>query len=316
MDINYESRAFPSTTGIVNGANMLPANWNDILWAALTVGRPNRHYVFRHGQSSQYEALFRMSLVRMAVQQSGSFGRRLRRTEAVKSLDPTEKGAVSYFLGMVMCKLFSLKLLDTAWLLHLDVFRPLLNPVLNGRSRPDLIGESSSGTWIAFESKGRVSPPDRSAKDKSKAQALRCLSVNGQKVTMHIGAITFFKNDSLQFYWEDPPNSGDQKNGIRVQAADNIWRFHYLPTLELLHDAEPTGANREEVSLSLQNIDLEIGIAKDVLRLLQLEKWREARTWCREHHKRLTERGFFPDGIRVVAGKKWQDRFDELEFEL
>src|SRR5207247_5226946 len=118
-----------------------------------------------------------------------------RRTEAARTLDPTAKGAVSYFLGMAVCKLFAASLLNTPWLLHLDVFRPQLNPVLSGRSRPDLVGQSNSGDWHAFECKGRVSIPDPDAKARAKEQALRCASVNGQAIALHIGAITYFAGE-------------------------------------------------------------------------------------------------------------------------
>ena len=122
-----------------------------------------------------YEAVFRWSMVRMALEQRGPRGFKLRRTDAFKSLDPTEKGAVNYFLGMVFCKLFAAELLDTPWLLHLDVFRAQLDPrTLQGRSRPDLVGKhSSSGAWHAFECKGRASVPSQPEKNKAKAQAQR-----------------------------------------------------------------------------------------------------------------------------------------------
>ena len=128
-----------------------------------------------------------------------------------RSLDPSEKGAVNYFLGMATCKLFAAKLLDAPWLLHLGVFRPLLNPQLNGRSRPDLLGETLSGRWLAFESKGRASPPAAAAKDKAKAQAQRI------PVTYHIGGITYFKNDSLQFFWRDPQRGDPGGRGHRLE---------------------------------------------------------------------------------------------------
>ncbi|MDA1277971.1 MAG: hypothetical protein O2960_28585, partial [Verrucomicrobia bacterium] len=300
--------------GISDGFDVLQVDWSDILWAAVTVGRPNRQYVFRHGQSSQYEALFRWSLVRMALQQSGSAGRRLRRTDAAKSLDPTEKGAVNYFLGMVMCKMFALRLLNVPWLLHLDVFRPQLNPVLNGRSRPDLIGEMSPGQWLALESKGRVSPPDRTTKDKAKDQALRCLSVNGQPVSLHIGAVAYFKNDSLRFCWEDPkPHPEEPRNGFRLRvSSENVWRFHYLPVLELLQHGEATGTRlSEDNEVKLDNLDVTIGLAPEVFKLLKVERWAEAKAWCREHHELLTERDYFPDGVRIVVGDLWPTKFDE-----
>ena len=74
------------------------------------------------------EAIFRWSMVRMALQQRGPHGRKLVRTDLFKQMDPTEKGAVSYFLGLLTCKMFASKLLDAPWALHLDVFRPMLSP--------------------------------------------------------------------------------------------------------------------------------------------------------------------------------------------
>lgn len=149
--IDYQSDDFPPGSPVPNGHASIDVTWDDLLWAAVTVGRPSRNYVFQHGLSSEYEALFRWSMMRMALEQTSPTASRFRRTSAFKTLDPSEKGAVSYFLGMTLCKLFADKLINTPWLLHLDIFRPQLNPVLTGRSRPDLVGQSASGDWSAFE---------------------------------------------------------------------------------------------------------------------------------------------------------------------
>ena len=169
--IPYTSRDFPS--GTIAGRGDLQTGWGDLLWAALTVGRPNTAYVLAHGDASYHEALFRLSLVRMALEQR-PFSRSLQRTDAFRSLDPTEKGAVSYFLGMAFCKLFASRFLHTTWLLHLDVFRDQLGPaLLGGRSRPDLVGQDVKGAWHAFECKGRSSAPNVEDRRKAKAQAQR-----------------------------------------------------------------------------------------------------------------------------------------------
>ena len=85
-------------SGGVSGGHVstaeLAVTWDEVIWAALTIGRPSTHHVFQHGASSRYEAIFRLSLVRMALEQYGPTAKRLRRTEAYKGLDPTEKGAV------------------------------------------------------------------------------------------------------------------------------------------------------------------------------------------------------------------------------
>src|SRR5438105_5261988 len=164
LQIAYESEDFVAGSGATNGPSVLNTSWDDLLWAALTVGRPNRQYVFRHGAASLYEALFRWSLIRMALEQRGIRASRLRRTAAARTLDPSEKGAVNYFLGLAVCKLFADRLLDAPWLLHFDVFRPLLNPALIGRSRPDLVGQTINGRWVVLECKGYASPPNADIK--------------------------------------------------------------------------------------------------------------------------------------------------------
>jgi hypothetical protein len=234
--IDYESEDFPSSYGI-SSTGQLQVTWDDILWAAVTLGRPNLHYVFRHGTSSQFEAIFRWSLVRMALEQRGPSGSRLWRTNAFRSLDPSEKGAVNYFVGMTICKLFAADILGAPWLLHLDVFRDQLNPkILRSRSRPDLVGQETVGSaWHAFESKGRASNPSSSDKAKAKDQALRLVSIDGNNCSLHIGAISFFKNDVLRFYWRDPEPEEPRKRGqIDLHLPENSWQNYYEPIADLM----------------------------------------------------------------------------------
>jgi hypothetical protein len=119
LRIDCRSHAFPSSYAI--RSSTLSSSWDEVLWAAVTLGRPSTYRVFRHGEASFHEAIFRLALIRMAVQQD--WNGYLNRTNSFAALDPTEKGMVSYFLGMTFCKVFALRLLLTPWLLHLDVFR-------------------------------------------------------------------------------------------------------------------------------------------------------------------------------------------------
>jgi len=43
------------------GRETLTTSWEDVLWAAITVGRPNRQFVFQYGAASIFEAIFRLS---------------------------------------------------------------------------------------------------------------------------------------------------------------------------------------------------------------------------------------------------------------
>ena len=273
-----------------------------------------------------YEAVFRWSLVRMAIEQlTGET--RLTRTNAAKALDPTEKSMVSYFLGMTFCKLFSDKLLNTPWLLHLDVFRPELDPVLRGLSRPDLVGHDSKlNQWHGFECKGRVRPPDSTAKKKAKDQAQRLVSVKGVNCSLHVGALTYFRNDVLHFYWRDPPPH--DRDEIALDLPADAWRYYYDPIAEVLRGlgAEELTGVREgtdaadfhqwrdssgNLRIPIGQCDLNIGVHRAIERHLFDQEWEGARHAASEAVNEIREEGFQADGLRVRAGESWHEKFQE-----
>ena len=311
IDIEYESEGFAAGGAVANGKATLSTNWSELLWAAITVGRPNRQYVFKNGNASMYEAVFRLSMMRMALEQNSPASWRLRRTNAAKTLDPSEKGAVNYFLGLVVCKLFADKLLNAPWMMHLDIWRTQMGAVLTGRSRPDLVGKIRGGnSWIALECKGRVSKPDSDSKDKAKDQALRLVSVNGVSPTLHIGGFAYFRSDVLQFFWQDPTPEGPIRNPIHVKVEEEDWRYYYGPVLELIRAAWPSGDYAEPVLVfPVEGLDMQIGIDPVVLKLLEDEKWTAARSRAEEASDEHPE--YRGDGIQVVAGESWLRRFEE-----
>jgi hypothetical protein len=312
LRIDYQSEGFPVGGPVSNGWATLTTSWAELLTAAVTVGRPNRQYVFKHGVVSRYEALFRLSLVRMALEQAGPRAWRLRRTESARTLDPSEKGAISYFLGLAVAGLFARRVLDAPWMMHLDVFRPLLNPVLRGRSRPDLVGQTQSGDWIALECKGRVSAPSADAKDKAKAQAQRLVSVNGISPILRVGAITYLSKETLQFFWRDPDPDREVRNPIEVEADPSVWRYHYTPVLELIRsipNAYETMRRRAEIQ-RVEEADLDIGIHPRVIEALENPNRADPRPDAGSFDN---DDRYAPDGIALVAGESWQRPFEETE---
>ena len=303
--IPYETEGFPPNT-VPNGSAKLAVTWDDITWSAMTVGRPDRYAVSQHGSASLYEALFRWSLVKMALERHGD---RLCRTNAAKTLDPTEKGVVSYFLGMTFCKLFATKLLHVPWLLHLDVCRPELDPVLTGRSRPDLVGQDLRlKQWYGFECKGRVSPPDAASKDKAKSQAQRLVSVNKVPCSLHIGAVTYFHYDLLRFYWRDPYPEKDKI--IEVELPSDAWRHYYRPVAEIMGNWDRKGEMRHRDShgslcVPIEGYDLELFVHHKIWKHLDAEEWEGARKAAVEAEEEINRDGYQPDGLLVRTGESW-----------
>lgn len=330
LRIPYESEGFPPNT-VQNGKSELCVTWDDILWAAVTVGRPDWFHVFRHGDPSGYEALFRLSLVRMALEQRSPRTRFLTRTKAANVLDPTEKGMVNYFLGMTFCKLFCAKLLNTPWLLHLDVFRPTLDPKLDSalsrRSRPDLVGQDSSlNQWHGFECKGRVSPPDFEVKNKAKDQAQRLISINGVPCSLHVGTVTYFRNDYLNFYWRDPPPQDDEP--IPLRLPEDAWGYHYSPVTELITASNsgalmdsradvaatgilPKGHSTENLQVPIGPCDLEIGVHRAIESHFLAQEWQQVRHAAIHAADEIRKEGFQADGLRVCAGNSWDEEYQE-----
>lgn len=297
--IPYTSSGFPA--GLNVGSGNLETNWDELLWAALTVGRPSTTHVFQHGRASYYEAVFRFSLVRMALEQQRS-GSRLHRTQAFKSLDPTEKGAVSYFLGLTVCRLFAARLLSTPGLLHLDVFRDQLDPaMLGGRSRPDLVGRDNFGAWHAFECKGRSSVPNSEDKRRAKEQAQRLVRVNSTNCSLHVGAISYFRQDALMFHWRDPePDESEKLSPIEVDLTENAWRFYYEPALAMATPSEDAVLREAR-----RAIDVDVQIHRTIHALLLDGAWAVARSRASELRQVFAREGFRSDGVRVVAGDSW-----------
>jgi hypothetical protein len=309
MQITYECKGFQNRPRLSDGTHELECSIDDLVWAALTVGRPNIHYVFRDGKSSIYEARFRTSLMRLAVDEHSPSGR-FRSTSAARAMDPTEKGMVSYFLGMAVCKLFSARLLGAPWTLHLDVFRDRLPPpfsTLRG-SRPDMVAASGTDTWHVFESKGRSAKPTKQVIEAAKKQAdTFCDFAN---VEIGVASIAYFSQRSLAVYLEDPPAKGRVLDALPVGPDD--WRYYYSMVLALIADSgsevpqdEITRPFPQPLVCPIRDLDLTILIDPRVARLLQRKEWSEARAQALLHAKELKEFSLNADGIRIETGASW-----------
>ena len=190
---------------------------------------------------------------------------------------------------MTFCKLFAEKTIDTPWLLHLDVFRPQLDVQLSGRSRPDLIGQDNlMRQWHGFECKGRVSRPDANTIATAKGQAQRLISVNHVPCSLHIAAITYFRNDELNFYWCDPPAPEDELNPIDLSLPDDVWRHYYGIVAEVITQSEeqeqtpPIGVRRRvdesgRIFARVEQCDVEIVVHQAIAEHFVLHQWGEAR---------------------------------------
>ena len=212
-----------------------------LLWSAITVGRPDKQSVRHHGRYSRFEMQYRWNMVQAALDFSSPKGW-IRNSPAFQNFDPSEKGAVNFFLGMVFVKLCAAKLLQMPWLVHAKLFRDQNGSIdlKSGRSCADLIGYQPSGDrWGAFEAKGRNSGLNPDLIDTAKAQAQNIDAIEGVDPALRVASCLYRTGASKQLcmFWKDPPGD-ERREPLKLRSDSETWRQYYLPIDALAQDCQ------------------------------------------------------------------------------
>jgi hypothetical protein len=236
--IHYSASRFPASMALtLRGSKALKVSWSDIMWASISVGKTGLEDLLAHGSYSLDEMRFRIFLVRANLWERDDL---ILRSPAYDSLDPSEKGAISYFLGMAMGKLAAWKLLGTPWMVHLAKLTDVSASGLAGRSRPDLAGEDTSGRWVICEAKGRSGPYDRDALKKAKNQVRQIRSINGLTPHIRMAMETYF-DDGMRLRLIDPDDPTPESVDLKIKKID-FRTTYYRPF--------PTSGEAEEVEFN------------------------------------------------------------------
>jgi hypothetical protein len=247
-------------------ASEITFSWEELCRAAITVGRRSWEDVVPYGTYSFLEALWRLAMLRANVVLDSDG--RLRKSEAFKNLERSEKGAVSFFFGNMFSKLLADKLFDVPWLLHVDRYASYLNPVYRTDRRPDFVGMDTSREWLVFEAKGRAAYPGDNVMQRAKQQTGSLRTINGQLPKLRVAAASYFSNDRLRARLWDPTEHDDDAPDLPLSATA-LLREYYAPLMDfVLSEAVPhrtveLGSKAQEkriVFAQLPGLDAELGI--------------------------------------------------------
>lgn len=262
---------FPAISSTFPTNSKLQVNWHDLVWSAITTGKPNRTYLLAHGWHSFAEQIVREFTVYANLRARGGI---CNRSTLYDSLDPTEKGATSYFMGMTMAKLFAFRLFDTPWLFHVSLakaqrvnmkFKP------NTKSQPDLIGQTRSGDWIVVEAKGRTNSFEQDALEKAKKQTRMIRQINGVDPWLRVAAQAFF-DPALSVHLDDPPEFDPRAWDLQLEM-ETAYKNYYAFTTALQRQRSDTLSTRSVHGRTfLAHSDREsgvvVGIDKELLAIL------------------------------------------------
>ena len=282
-NLNYIACGFPSNGDTqLHGSHSVNVTWAELVWAAITVGRKSWGDVIQHGSQSWLEIVYRSAILMANLSSSPRGG--FTKTDAYKSLDPSEKSAISYFLGLSFAKLAAQRLLEIPWLVHLDCFSDL--PIgLKGNRRPDLIGENFSGKWGVFEAKGRTNRIDPRTIQKAKEQTRMLRKINGKDPSIRVASISHFFDNTLGIHLEDPAEVNTDAVDFEIPGGeDQFLEYYYQPFVSLIennrtHHEEVTDQRTDVVSVggrvinvvSLAEVDLVVGLDSQMQETLTLD---------------------------------------------
>lgn len=313
MKIGLDAKGFSAPYAGLNQLSELRLTWSELVWAAVTVGRASRFDVLRHGEYSLYELVYRIAMVRANLRELASHT--LVKSDAYKGLDPSEKSAVSYFLGMALGKAFAEQKLSVPWLLHLDVYRDSAltgMKLKSGKSRPDLVGRTRGQQWVVLEPKGRTNGLSSNTLAKAKTQAAQVVSVDGRVPVVSAGLVAHFEDGSLQLAVDDPPVG----HGVdRVEVAlrsDEFFTDYYAPFRYLLKAAAHTEESYEDDSyavVELEAVDVRLGVRMDIALGMSVEDVAVRQRSSSHDHALFLG----PDGVLIELGDSWAEKKMMLE---
>lgn len=154
-------------------------------------------------------------------------------------LDMSEKGAMSYWYGMIMAKLTAESELQVPWLAHVDQMRRagvlITNP--NSNSRGDLVGRGMNG-WHVFEAKGRSNPYAANLVTDAKQQAAMVTSVHNQPPVTSSACITALFTTPISVLLDDPPPDDERQVSWDINESA-FFRQYYQGIIDYVRELGP-----------------------------------------------------------------------------
>ena len=251
MTVKVTGRGFGPGQHHMNGDSDIDTTWDELLHAAITVGRRSWHHVLAHGRYSVFEICYRAAMLLANLRQSQG---QLRKSDAYRYLDPSEKAAASYFIGLTLASLMARKRLGIHWLMHLDVYHDSLQPGLSASGRPDLVGLDAQDEWHVIEAKGRSHGLDPKVVPKAKEQTQKLLTVGGRAPILRVASVAHFSRGTLALRVEDPV--GHDQDAVGSDLTENQFlRDYYDPFVALIDQKHRVGAREFDISAQSQTVD-------------------------------------------------------------
>lgn len=316
--IPYTASNFPTTLPAnLSGSHTLTTSWMDLVWSAITTGKPGASHLLTHRWHSLADSVVRSYTIYANLRQLGQY---IGRSSLYESLDPTEKSATSYFLGMTMAKLFAAKRFETPWLFHVSQATAggaMISFKRGSKSQPDLIGLNRTGDWIVVEAKGRTHGLDAAALAKAKLQTSMIRSINGVRPHLQVALQAFFDNH-LSVYIDDPSDARSDGLDLDVDVDAALSRY-YAVAMAMATDTAARETIHDQVYAIRFDDDsgITIGLESSILSNVTTGKFEQILANQAKLDTGVVEldsnAAVYPDGLFVRLDARWSPELMALE---
>ncbi|MCC7376084.1 MAG: hypothetical protein IT581_15605 [Verrucomicrobiales bacterium] len=328
-----QSKSFPAGNrwGVLNGSADTELSFGRLVHAAVTAGHDRGwRQSIASDMAAQWELLWKTSALRAAVsQQNTPCGHwrpplaRLFPTKRLLQMDPSERRALSYHLGITLAVAWARKALRIPWLLHLDVYREQLDVNFQpGDSRPDLVGRHADGSWVVFEAKGRSSAPNKYAEMRAKDQSRRVVDIGGGVPSGCIAFFSYFSVDRsavgrrkpkvvhLRAIDPEPGGGSEDEISLPLLTTDRFFQIYYAPWQKLVANSNLILQEGPFTWRRLEDLDFRVGMLTRVALALEQGHFADVPGIVEglSASNGLSEQ--FPDwagdGLVIEPGESWQ----------
>ncbi|PYE19550.1 hypothetical protein DFR67_103463 [Williamsia limnetica] len=245
--IPYRLHDFRPIAG-VHAMGRVKVNRADLLRASATIG------VTPFGRSANRAPTVTELLWRVAMADANLYedGHHWRRSDSYTFLNPTEKGAVSYFLGQVQAKIVAETIFQVSTFAQFESYLQARGIPLR-RSRPDFIGFDDSGSvFLTVEAKGRFGTRPSNTEIASAKLQSQAINPGGSYPNDFVYAhVSYFQDDHWNADLYDPPAARKGQN-LDIQHA---MFAHYWPTVSAINERTQSGFESTGMDSRLAQFD-------------------------------------------------------------
>jgi hypothetical protein len=211
-----------------------------LYWASVTVGAPSDAVARQNYLDAPAFAIHKWSAICSVLDFQNN---RISLRKTHKMLDPSEKGVLSYWTGMVFAKLVAEKILHVPWAAHASILYQTLKKEgtmqldpPDTKSLPDLVCYEDIETYHIIEAKGRVNKPTLEQAEKHKNQTQRISFINEKEPESRNVCLTLLKSPFM-IDLIDPEKDPEEKLVININPLAFL-EYYYKPVVAFLSEKE------------------------------------------------------------------------------